>query len=176
LGGVVGALFDLGDKPCELRIAPYGTNMAFRKKMFDVYGRFRTDLGPRPDSRIRNEDTEFGHRLMAGGERLRYEPSALVHHTVMPERIDKRYLLEWWFDYGRAMILEEGRRPNILGIPWRYLKIPRVVVRVLAPRAVRWMLVFNPLRRFYYKCKVWEAVGELSEICGQGRGTAAEKI
>src|SRR5271163_2834121 len=44
MGGVVAALFDLGDTPGALDRAPYGTNMAFRKKMFEKYGGFRTDL------------------------------------------------------------------------------------------------------------------------------------
>ena len=69
MGGVL-ALFDRGDKPGELDWAPYGTNMAFRRAMFDKYGAFRTDLGPIPGSQIRNEDTEFGRRLMKAGERL----------------------------------------------------------------------------------------------------------
>src|SRR5438445_7610660 len=69
--------FDLGDVACELSEPPFGTNMAFRKSMFEKYGGFRTDLGPRPGSEIRSEDSEFGGRLLAAGERLRYEPSAL---------------------------------------------------------------------------------------------------
>ena len=68
--------------------------MAYRKKMFEKYGGFRTDLGPSSDKRIPrpNEDTEFGRRLMAAGERLRYEPSALVYHPVPANRIPKRLL------------------------------------------------------------------------------------
>ena len=102
LGVVLCAQFDLGNIPCELKDAPYGTNMAFRKEMFAKYGDFRTDLGPRPDCEIRNEDTEFGRRLMAGGERFLYAPSAIVYHEVHENRVRKAFFLMWWFDRGRA--------------------------------------------------------------------------
>ena len=47
LGPALAALFDLGDEPCELRDPPYGTNMAFHKRMFDKYGGFRTEFRAR---------------------------------------------------------------------------------------------------------------------------------
>src|SRR5580692_4642153 len=81
------AMFDLGSEAVSLNEAPFGTNMAFRKSVFEKFGGFRTDLGPRPGSEIRNEDTEFGQRLLSAGERLRYEPSAVVYHSVPEERL-----------------------------------------------------------------------------------------
>jgi glycosyltransferase involved in cell wall biosynthesis len=166
LGGVLAALFDLGDKPGELDRAPHGTNMAFRKKMFEQYGGFRIDMGPSPSREIPrpNEDTEFGRRLMAAGERLRYEPSAVVYHPVLEDRIEKGYFLTWWFDYGRALVREVGRKPDIWGIPRHYLTIPKVIGTVLAVRTLRWMLALSPQRRFYSKCWVWMTVGEIVEI------------
>jgi len=59
--------FDLGDKAGELFEPPFGTNMAFRKSVFEKCGGFRPELGPRPGSEIRNEDTEFGARVLAAG-------------------------------------------------------------------------------------------------------------
>lgn len=52
---------------------------------------FRTDLGPCPEREIPcpNEDTEFGRQLMAVGERLRYEPSAVVYHRVPEKRSEE---------------------------------------------------------------------------------------
>jgi glycosyltransferase involved in cell wall biosynthesis len=83
------AMFDCGPVACELTESPFGTNMAFHKKMFEKYGGFRTDLGPRPGSEIRSEDTEFGRRLLVAGERLYYEPSAVVYHSIPPSRVRK---------------------------------------------------------------------------------------
>jgi glycosyltransferase involved in cell wall biosynthesis len=164
--GILYAYFHLGDHPCELHRAPYGANMAYQKKMFEKYGMFRTDLGPSPNSQIPrpNEDTEFGRRLLAAGERLRYEPLAVAHHPVIESRIRKDYFLAWWFDYGRAMVREWGRGRDIWGIPRPYLNILSIGARTMVPRVLRWMLALNPQRRFYWKCLVWETAGEVSEF------------
>ena len=162
LGGAL-ALIDLGDVPGEMKRAPYGTNMAFRKSMFEKYGAFRADLGRCGNSLLSNEDTEFGKRLMASGERLRYEPSAVVHHPVPKERLDQKYFRTWWFDYGRARVLERGARPAILGIPRQFLSLPSLVLRYLSVRVLKWLLSMNPQRRFYNKCQVWLTVGEIAQ-------------
>jgi glycosyltransferase involved in cell wall biosynthesis len=166
LGGAL-ALFDLGKAPGELRKAPYGTNMAFRKSMFEKYGTFRVDLGRCGNTLLSNEDTEFGRRLMSGGERLCYEPSAVVYHPVPKERLSKKYFRAWWFAYGRARALERGVRPAILGIPRLFMSIPNLVLRFLSVRTLRWLLALNPQHRFYNKCQVWLTVGEIAQTCRQ---------
>jgi glycosyltransferase involved in cell wall biosynthesis len=160
--GVLG-LFDAGDLACELKKAPFGDNMAFRKSMFEKYGDFRTDLGHCGDSLIGNEDTEFGGRLMAAGERLRYEPSAVVYHPVPKERLNKKYFLAWWFAYGRAIFRQNGKRTPVWGIPRQYVSI--------VSRTLRWLLT-SPLdtrRRFFWKSRIWMAAGEVFENYGAGQ-------
>lgn len=169
LGGVLAAMFDLGDVPCELDQAPYGANMAYLKEMFEKYGPFRTDMGPSADRSIPrpNEDTEFGRRLMAAGERLRYESSAIVYHPVPKDRVRKDYFLSWWFDFGRASIREVGRRPDILGIQRRYWSIAKIALAVLTVRVLRWVLNPTPSKRFFCKCFVWMTAGQIAEIYRQ---------
>jgi glycosyltransferase involved in cell wall biosynthesis len=154
------AIFDLGAEAGELHEAPFGTNMAFRTEMFSKYGDFRTDLGPQPGSEIRSEDTEFGSRLLAGGERLWYEPSAVVYHPTQLERIRPAYFLAWWFDKARADVREHGipqhRKWQIAGIPL-YL-LCRFFVWTL-----RWISSLDPGRRFTCKLKVWSIAGMIKE-------------
>ena len=38
-------MFDAGPEGGQLTEPPFGANMAFKKEVFDVHGRFRTDLG-----------------------------------------------------------------------------------------------------------------------------------
>jgi len=159
------AVFDLGVKAGPLLEAPYGTNMAFRRQAFEKYGGFRTDLGPQPGSEIRGEDTEFGRRLLAAGERLWYEPSAVVYHPATERRVRKEYFLKWWRDFGRGSVRQWAPGPSVLGIPRPYLNILKLGTVVMAQRAGRWMLTKNPQRRFYYKCWVWEAAGQIREYC-----------
>jgi glycosyltransferase involved in cell wall biosynthesis len=158
------ALFDLGDKPCRLERSPFGTNMAFQKAIFDKYGDFRTDLGPCPGSEIRNEDTEFGRRLLNDGELLRYEPSAVVYHAIPESRLTQEYLLAFWYDLGRASVREMEPRPDILGIPRHYLTMLKTIA-VLGPACtLKWITAFNRQSRFYWKGWVWKTAGEISEL------------
>ena len=169
--GILAAVFDLGPEQCELNLPPYGANMAFRKEMFEKYGLFRTDLGPSPDRDVPrpNEDTEFGRRLMAAGERLHYEPSAIVYHPVLGDRIRKNYFLMWHLDYGRAMVREWVSGPNIFGIPRRCFTFLKLVGVCLPWEASRWVVTINPQRRFYRRCWVWATAGQIKEIYGQWR-------
>jgi glycosyltransferase involved in cell wall biosynthesis len=153
--------FDQGLEARELIGPPFGTNMAFRKAIFEKYGGFRTDLGPTPDSEIRSEDTEFGRRLIAAGERLHYEPSALVHHPAYEDRLTKRHFLKWWFDKGRADAREFAIRPVRLFLS-------------LTLWTLRWTVAAEPRLRFYRKMVVWQKIGTAVEYCRrrfQSKGT-----
>ena len=167
------AFFDLGEQAGELKEAPFGTNMAFRREMFQKYGDFRTDLGPQPGSEIRNEDTEFGTRLLNGGERIWYEPAAIVYHSVSRERIRKEYFLAWWFDKARADIRQDGipreSRLYIAGVPL-------FLLRTLCAWILRWMLSFDPARRFSAKLNVWKTTGLIQECHRQFKVGAREVV
>jgi hypothetical protein len=78
---------------------------------------FRTDMGLCPESEIPHEDTEFGRRLMRQGQRLRYEPLAVVYQAASSERLTKKHFLAFWFDHGRPTVRECGAGHNILGLP-----------------------------------------------------------
>ncbi len=169
------ALFDLGDKSGELNCPPFGTNMAFKKALFDKYGDFRTDMGPCPGSEIRNEDTEFGRRVLAAGERLWYEPSAIVYHAVPKSRLTKKYLLRFWFDHGRAEVRESVKRPDVWFIPRWCLTIPKVALTVLPVRVVLWLFALDSKRRFFYKGFVWATFGQMVELRKQWRATREQR-
>ena len=160
------ALFDLGPEAGELAEAPFGTNMAFRREMFEKYGGFRTDLGPCPGSEIRCEDTEFSQRLLAAGERLRYEPSAVVYHPIPECRLRKSYFLDFWFDKARAVVRAFA---TSVDTNWRVAGIPLFLFPRLAVWTLRWMIAVEPVRRFSCKLKVWGIVGEIVESSRQKR-------
>src|SRR6266436_3004555 len=152
--------FNFGPAARALTEPPFGANMAFRKSMFEMYGGFRTDLGRRPGSLMSNEDTEFGRRLLLAGERLRYEPSAIVYHPVQADRTEKEYFLSWWFHKGQANIRQLGVRP---GTRYSLAGIPFYLFRNLAVWTLKWVVAINPSRRFSNKLKVWAKAGEILE-------------
>jgi len=154
------AMFDPGLPAGPLSEPPFGTNMAFRRRVFEKHGYFRTDLGPRPGSEIRNEDTEFGRRLLAEREKLRYAPDAIVYHSVTNSRVQKRYFLRWWFDKARADIREFGIPAGARSF---FAGIPVVMFRRLARWTLAWMVTFKSSARFNSKLKVWQVVGSIVE-------------
>ena len=155
--------FDLGPTPIDLTEPPVGANMAFRKSMFEKYGHFRTDLGRRPGTLIGDEEIEFGNRLLKGGERLRYEPSAVVHHPVQEARVKREYFLAWWFDKARAEILQDGVPQS----RWRICGIPLYLFRRAAVWTLRWMFAVRPAQRFSRKTKLWSVAGGILECYRQ---------
>lgn len=163
MGGIL-ALFDKGPQGSELCEAPIGTNMAFRKETFEKYGLFRPDLGPCPGSEIRGEDIEFGRRLLKGGSRLWYEPSAIVHHAVADNRLQKEYFLRFLYDNGRALIRGKDPAPPVWFIPRLYFAIPKIIVSSLLGRTLNWLCSIDPQRRFQRKCMVWMNIGQIVEI------------
>ena len=158
------ALFDLGDRGSALEIPPFGTNMAFPRSVFEKHGDFRTDMGPCPGSEIRNEDTEFGRRLMSAGERLWYEPSAVVYHAVPENRLRKEYFLRFWYDHGRALIREKGITPDVFGIPRWCFAIPKTCLIVLPQRTFKWLVAVDPKRKFFFKGLIWMTFGQIVEL------------
>jgi glycosyltransferase involved in cell wall biosynthesis len=168
-------MFDLGGESRMLSDPPFGANMAFHRKMFEKYGTFRIDLGPRPDSEIRSEDTEFGSRLLAAGERIKYEPAAVVHHEVPQRRLHKEFFLRWWFDRGRAEIRGVGVAADR---KWFVIGIPVYLFRRVAVGTLRWMVTPGPSRRFSRRLGVWLVAGMMVESYRQSRevGHKREKL
>lgn len=161
------ALFDQGSNDGELTEPPFGANMAFRKSMFEKYGGFRTDLGRSGKNLIGNEDTEFGGRLKAGGERLRCVPSAIVHHPVLEERLKKKYFRSYWFAHGRSMVRQAGSRLSIRKVPRYFLKDLKNKLRWFSTLDRRWYL--NPQGRFFFEVHTLHTFGEIVEGYQQER-------
>jgi glycosyltransferase involved in cell wall biosynthesis len=160
-------MFDWGPEAGPLTDPPFGTNMAFHRRLFEKYGMFRTDLGPGPNGKIRNnEDTEFGRRLLEAGERLKYEPTAVVHHSVAQNRLRRGYFLTWWFNKGRADVRETGVAADT---KWFVSGIPLYLFRRLAVGILRWLVTLDPSRRFSYRLAVWLTAGTMVESYRQSR-------
>jgi hypothetical protein len=65
--------------------------------------------------------TSFFFRLLHAGCRGVYEPSALVHHLVPSNRLDRRYFRQWLHQNGRDVARLEraypAATPFLLGVP-----------------------------------------------------------
>lgn len=159
---VVGPLvqFDRGLEAGPLHETPVGTNMAFRKSLFERYGGFRVDLGPCPGTEIRNEDSEFARRLLRGGEPLYYAPAAIVNHPTAKDRLTTDYFLAWWYGKGRSEIRESGISS---AVRWRAAGVPLYLFRRLLRWTVQWMVTLDRKGRFDCKVRVWNLAGKIAE-------------
>jgi len=161
-------MFDLGAEPGELNEPPFGTNMAFRKQMFSKHGGFRTDLGPQPGSEIRSEDSEFGSRLLAAGEHLWYQPSAVVYHAVPENRTRREYFQTWWFGKGRADVREMGTEKNS---KWHVAGVPLFLFRRIVMWTLRFAFCAHEPQRFSSKLKIYWLAGIILEHYKQAQST-----
>lgn len=166
LGSSLGQ-FDRGECPGPLDHPPYGGNMAFRKTMFHKHGDFRTDLGRRGANMICNEDTEFGERLMAAGERLCYVPSAIVYHEIKEHRYTKKYFRSYWFGFGRSIALQAGRELSIWRVPRYCLGEVRRKLRWMSSLNRHWFL--DPQGIFFCEVHVLCIFGQILESCRRRR-------
>jgi glucosyl-dolichyl phosphate glucuronosyltransferase len=152
--------FDLGDDLKQIDFAPLGANCAFRRDMFAKYGLFRSDLGVRGEIHtITCDDTEFGGRLTAAGEKITYCPTAVVYHPVDPDRTTKKYFLSWYYYNGVSLTRTSG-------LPDRgvfYLGVPRWHYREFAENLVRWITTPHQHERFQRKLKTYRSIGRIVE-------------
>lgn len=89
---------------------PAGTNIAFRKTVFQEIGLFREDLGRIGASLLSMEEVDICLRIEDAGYKVLYLPDAVVYHKVAENR-----LTEAWFEQrshwqGVSAALVEARK------------------------------------------------------------------
>lgn len=100
-----------------------GASMAFRRGVFEEFGRFPTTLGHRGARLYGGEEVEFVNRLLLKSKRIGYDPSIIVHHRIGANRLRKSFFLRRHFDHacGQAQFLPRESRRGIFGVdPWWY--------------------------------------------------------
>jgi glucosyl-dolichyl phosphate glucuronosyltransferase len=93
---------DYGPEVVEVTSPPwlYGTNVAFRKALFQEIGLFRLDLDRKGDSLMGGGDTEFFKRASGTGKTLLYLPTMVVSHLVPAQRLTREFFRERLFYSG----------------------------------------------------------------------------
>jgi GT2 family glycosyltransferase len=139
--------------------------MAFRREVFQRYGVFRVDIGRRPGTVLGSEDSEFGERLLAAGEKLRYEPAAVLYHAVPDQRVTRKYFRAWWHDKTRSDVRAFGIRRS----RWQIAGVPLYLFR----RLLRWigqlMISVRPVDRFRCQIQLATVIGSIRECHYQAR-------
>ena len=110
----------------DTRDYPFGANVAFRREPLLRVGGFPERLGRTAQTLLSGEESYAIDRLRESGLRVWLEPSAVVAHTVAPDRCTSAYYWRrlWWQGVTRA----------------RATPSPRLTLRLLAALPLRLVL------------------------------------
>ena len=81
-------IIDYGDQICEIR-GLTGTNISFKREVFERVGGFDTRLGP--GAAGFSEDSEYSIRIRQAGFKIGYTPDAVAYHELSPARYGREY-------------------------------------------------------------------------------------
>lgn len=91
-----------------------GTNMIFRKFIFEKIGLFNTGIGMKGSKISFGEETNLHRRMNAAGYTVYYAPSIVVSHLVRAEKMNLFWLLKTRYAGGRSESLIFQRKTSSL--------------------------------------------------------------
>jgi glycosyltransferase involved in cell wall biosynthesis len=98
---------DLGNEPRPVHPPRtlFSVNLAFRREAFTTLGGFSPALGRLGDTLRSGGEGEMCYRVQKAGKTLLYDPSIVVQHHVLQERVHKSWLIRRGFAQGRSRAL-----------------------------------------------------------------------
>jgi GT2 family glycosyltransferase len=117
-------IVDHGDSSCEIR-GFTGTNISFKREIFEKVGLFDTRLGPGASGF--SEDTEYSRRIRQAGFKIGYAPKAVAYHELNPERYGSSYNRNVQYRKGVSRSIYRKQSlifrvlPDLIGNCFRYL-------------------------------------------------------
>jgi GT2 family glycosyltransferase len=102
-------LIDYGEEIVAIR-GLTGTNMSFKRVVFEKVGFFDPSLGP--GAAGFSEDTEYSIRIRKAGFKIGYTPHAIVYHELNPSRYGRVYNRA--VEYRKGVSRSVYRRDSVL--------------------------------------------------------------
>jgi len=119
----------------------FGSNISFRKEVFEKVGLFNEGLGFSGTKLIQAEEVEICIRCI---KKLKgvilYNPKAIVYHHILPQRTKLSYLLKRAYDQGlsKAILKSLHKDFNTLRVEYKYLiKVLRNILSSLAIMSIK---------------------------------------
>ena len=125
-----------------------GTNMSFKREVFERVGFFDSRLGPGASGF--SEDTEYSMRVRSAGFKIGYTPHAVAYHELSAHRYGK--------EYSRMVQYRKGISRSL----YRHDSIILKVVPDLVVNCVR----YGVYRILQKSQKVYNTEGRIMKICG----------
>lgn len=138
---------DHGDqiKNYQGKMVPFvGANMIVKKAIFDEMGLFDPNIGA--GAGTMGEDTELYKRMLRADKKIIYNPSVLLMHPVVKERMNLDYIAKWYIGFGKY----KARIYDVPSVPEGttfWFGVPRYLLKELIKRSILLMLsIFNQKR------------------------------
>jgi arylsulfatase A-like enzyme/glycosyltransferase involved in cell wall biosynthesis len=141
---------------------PGGGNLVVRRQVFELAGKFSTELGPHGHDLGGGEDSEYVLRAMSRGVRCQYTPDMVQHHYVDIERLRLGYLLKKSYQRTRSTSRIHGNG-----------RVPLFMWRKLAEYGFHSVFCLSWAKRRFYWVRTAAALGEVQgrrESGHRGRG------
>jgi len=146
--------YDQGDAPRAITVGagpiPGGGNLVVRRRVFELAGRFSTELGPHGHDLGGGEDSEYVLRAPARGALCQYTPAIVQYHYVDTERLRLGYLLKKSYQRTRSTARLRGSGT-----------VPLYMWRKLAGYGVHSVFSRSWARRRFYWVRTAAALGEI---------------
>ena len=146
--------YDQGDTPRAITVGagpiPGGGNLVVRRRVFELAGRFSTELGPHGHDLGGGEDSEYVLRALARGALCQYTPAIVQYHYVDTERLRLGYLLKKSYQRTRSTARLRGSGT-----------VPLYMWRKLAGYGVHSVFSRSWARRRFYWVRTAAALGEI---------------
>lgn len=141
---------------------PIGTNVFFRKDVFENCGDFRTDLGPDASGKATglHEDYEFLEYLSCLKIPMLYVPQCIVFHPISHQQMTPQYIRRWYFKSGKSLYWM-AHTDRMKRNPAKLFNIP-TSYRMFFPEIIADLKVFGtPLYlwlKLFYTLVIWALV------------------
>jgi GT2 family glycosyltransferase len=154
---------------------PAGTNVAFRKAVFDEVGAFDPNLGRTGTSLLSNEEADLCVAIAQAGYRILYTPEAVVHHKVHENRLTREWVLDRSYWGGVSSAIMERRR---FGAGNRVHKTLKYLALIMASESLKRILSLTDDRKktFFWECQALFSRAFLKTLwLGHGQGNGKGK-
>lgn len=142
-------IVDYGDSPRPIS-GLIGTNISFKREIFEKVGFFDTRLGP--GAAGFSEDTEYSRRIRESGFTIGYTPSAVVYHSLNPARYGR--------SYNRAVAYRKGKSRSLYRRDSMFLHaIPDLVANVV--RFVIYKALGKSQKTYKTEGRIMKSIGYL---------------
>ncbi len=84
----------------------WGSNISFRKEIFDRIGFFNEELGRAGDKLLCEEEIDIQSKILDKGYDIIYEPSSVVIHYVGKNKLNRNYFIKRAFWQGYSEVIK----------------------------------------------------------------------